>query len=137
MLMLEVFNTRMGGEPLPEEYAGAFTNWLVDLPSPKRTPMSDAALRGRDLFVSDEVGCADCHEGARLTNNDTADVGTGAAFQVPSLIGVGTRAPYMHDGCAQTLEERFETWCGGNQHGNVDHLDDEQLADLIAYLETL
>ena len=34
-----------------------------------------------------------CHSGALFTNNATVDVGTGRAFQVPSLRGVAWRAP--------------------------------------------
>ena len=30
-----------------------------------------------------------CHNGPKLTNAQTVDVGTGAPFQVPSLVGVG------------------------------------------------
>jgi cytochrome c peroxidase len=36
----------------------------------------------------------------------TVDVGTGSALQVPSLHGLALRAPYMHDGCAETLLDR-------------------------------
>lgn len=42
----------------------------------------------------------------------------------------------MHDGCAETLEDRFGA-CGGNFHGNVAHLPGTGLSDLIAYLKTL
>ena len=54
------------------------------------------------------AGCITCHSGPRLTNAQTVDVGTGAPFQVPSLVGVGTRGPFMHDGCAKTLDDRFK-----------------------------
>jgi hypothetical protein len=72
-----------------------------------------------------------------LTNNDTVDVGTGGPFQVPSLVGIAHRAPFVHTGCASTLRERFDPSCGGTDHGKVDDLTETQIDDLIAYLETL
>jgi hypothetical protein len=44
----------------------------------------------------------------------------------------------MHNGCAETLNERFSSECGGGaQHGVTSHLSDGQKADLVAYLESL
>jgi len=56
---------------------------------------------------------------------------------VPSLIAVGYRAPFMHNGCAATLAARFDPKCGGNNHGNTASLSDAQRGDLVAYLESL
>ena len=55
------------------------------------------------------------------------------------LVGIASRAPFMHDGCAKTLKERFtNTACGGgDQHGKTSQLSDAQLDDLVAYLESL
>jgi cytochrome c peroxidase len=72
-----------------------------------------------------------------MTNNSTVDVGTGRAFQVPSLLGVAYRAPYMHGGCAGTLEDRFGSCGGGDRHGNTSALAAGQVADLVAYLKSL
>jgi hypothetical protein len=44
----------------------------------------------------------------------------------------------MHDGCAKTLADRFVAPCGGgDQHGVTSHLGAAQIADLVAYLESL
>ena len=43
----------------------------------------------------------------------------------------------MHDGCAATLDQRFDTNCGGDRHGHVDALDAQQRSDLVAYLSSL
>lgn len=136
-LMHEVFTGRMGGAELTPAYRDVFSDWLLTLTPPPSRATSDASERGRVLFSSAEVGCADCHAGPALTNNDTVDVGTGAALQVPSLLGIGLRAPFMHDGCAPTLADRFDPACGGDRHGDVTHLSAEEIADLVAYLETL
>ena len=55
-----------------------------------------------------------------------------------SLLGVGARAPFMHDGCASDLTGRFSAYCGGgDDHGKTSQLDQAQIADLVAYLESL
>ena len=57
--------------------------------------------------------------------------------KVPSLRGIGARAPFMHDGCAKTLTDRF-TVCGNStSHGLTQTLGPTEIADLVAYLETL
>jgi hypothetical protein len=75
---------------------------------------------------------------ALLTNNQSFAVGTGGEFQVPPLVNLAYRAPYMHNGCAPTLMARFtDASCGGGDtHGRTAQLSTDQLADLIAYLET-
>jgi cytochrome c peroxidase len=80
----------------------------------------------------------DCHSGPKLTSAGTFDVGTGQAFQVPSLVGLGTRAPYMHDGCAVQMIDRFSAACGGGDaHGKTSHLSPQEIDDLAAYLSSL
>ncbi|MDF2692168.1 MAG: surface antigen protein, partial [Labilithrix sp.] len=116
----------------------ALRSWLVRLPAPHVSPAADteAALRGKVLFES-VAGCSGCHSGAKLTNNETVDVGTGGAFQVPSLLGLGVRAPYLHDGRAATLLERFGPAGGGDAHGTTSQLDAAAVDDLVRYLESL
>jgi cytochrome c peroxidase len=89
------------------------------------------------LFESDEVGCLACHAGEQLTTNALVDVGTGGKFKVPSLRGVAARAPFLHDGCAPTLADRFGPCGGGQFHGETSFLTELDVADLVAYLETL
>jgi cytochrome c peroxidase len=95
-----------------------------------------SALRGQAIFTDTTVGCSGCHSGAKLTNNATLDVGTGGAFQVPPLIGVGWRTPLLHDGCAATLADRFGN-CATPQHGQIGTLSSTNIADLVSYLQTL
>ncbi len=137
-LVHEVFVGRMGGPALDPRQVATLSGWLDKIPALPNGAAADApaALRGRALFESPEVACASCHSGARFTNNQTLDVGTGGAFQVPSLLGVAARAPYLHDGCAATLHDRFGA-CGGSQHGGTAQLSSSQIDDLVAYLETL
>jgi mono/diheme cytochrome c family protein len=140
-LMGEVFVNRMGGLEQPEDRVASLGEWLDTieaLPAPDALD-ADAVERGADLFHSAEVGCATCHAGEKLTNNANVEVGTGRAFQVPSLTAIAHRAPFMHDGCAATLRDRLvdPTCGGGDAHGKTSQLTTEQLDDLVAYLESL
>jgi cytochrome c553 len=138
-LVSEVFERRMGGAHLVSGQIQLLSQWIATLhPNrPLRAADDAAALRGRALFESSDVGCSGCHSGDMLTDNQTLDVGTGGAFQVPSLIGVAYHQPYIHDGCANTLHDRFDPSCGGALHGNTAALSQDQIADLVAYLESL
>jgi mono/diheme cytochrome c family protein len=137
-LMADVFQGRMGGAVADMARVGDLKTWLDQIPTIPTSEWNDAGTvaRGKDLFAS--AGCGSCHVGADFTNNQSADVGTGGTFQVPQLHGLGFRAPYMHTGCAPTLQARFSSECGGDKrHGNVAGLSDAQLGDLVAYLDTL
>ena len=103
-LMTDMFQGRMSGPVLATDQGAALLGWLDRQPrAPKPQPADAAAVaHGQALFQDPTHGCAVCHAGSHMTNNQTVDVGTGGRFQVPSLIGVGSRAPYMHDGCAPT-----------------------------------
>ena len=137
-LIHEVFESRMGGTRPNKQQIGAFVRWVDTVPTPPAAVVDAAAAeRGRVLFDSATVGCADCHSGPMLTNNKSYDVGTGGIFQVPTLRGVGSRAPFLHTGCAPTLRDRFSACGGGDQHGNTSSLTPAQIDDLVAYLETL
>ena len=139
-LVSTVFVGRMGGLMPPGTQVTAIASWLDAQPTlPKAAPADpQAVVRGKQLFESAAVGCATCHSGTHFTNNSAAAVGTGKAFQVPSLIGVAQRAPYMHSGCASTLVARFDPACGGgDSHGKTSQLASDQVADLVSYLQTL
>lgn len=139
-LMGDVFVNRMGGQQVNASQVAAIGSWLDGQSLlPKAAPHDPQAVeRGKALFNDAKVACASCHSGEHLTGNQSADVGTGKAFQVPSLIGIATRAPYMHNGCAKTLRARFDAACGGgDRHGQTSHLAPNQIDDLVLYLETL
>jgi hypothetical protein len=139
-LVQEVFVGRMAGFQPETDQTSALASWIDRQPEFKVSASDPAAsARGKSLFESDAVGCNGCHSGPHLTNNQTVDVGTGAALQVPSLHDVGLRAPLMHDGCAKSLADRFsDAACGGgDKHGHTSQLSAAQVSDLIAYVSTL
>jgi mono/diheme cytochrome c family protein/DNA-binding beta-propeller fold protein YncE len=142
----DVFVGRMSGSQLTDPQIDALARWVDRIPvMPTRAaatmaaPELDAIARGRALFTSSDVGCVNCHSGAKYSNNLTVSVGTGPALQVPTLVGVRWRAPYMHTGCAATLRDRFtHPECGGGDlHGHTSQLSDAQIDDLVAYLQSL
>jgi hypothetical protein len=139
-VMSQVFVGRMGGVNQAQPRTDVLSSWLFGMqrtPAIRDTADADAA-RGKELFESTSVGCSSCHSGEKLTNNQTVAIDSAREkLQVPSLLGVGYRAPFMHDGCAATLAARFDPACGGNAHGNVAGLSEAQKNDLVAYLESL
>jgi mono/diheme cytochrome c family protein len=143
VLIDEVMVRRMGGPPESDARKSALKGWLFSLrpPAPILAATDARVVRGQALFASPEVGCASCHAGAVMTTNQNAYVGTtdrGHVLQVPSLRGVAFRGPFLHNGCAATLRDRFDPGCGGgDQHGRTSQLAEPELDDLIAYLESL
>ena len=130
----------MSGGTATEEQIMSLAGWIDRIPAPRGVIVDEGAvLRGEELFNSPELGCTSCHNGALLTNHQIVTVGTGGAVKVPSLLGVGARAPYLHTGCAETLRNRFtQAACGGgDSHGHTSHLSEAELSDLIQYLEAL
>jgi DNA-binding beta-propeller fold protein YncE/mono/diheme cytochrome c family protein len=130
---------RLGGGGLRKDENRALAAFLESVPSP-RTPTRAAAevARGKRLFASAELGCSACHGGSRLTDRTRHDLaGTLDKVDTPSLIGLASSAPYYHDGSAATLEALLTD--RGLVHGMADvtDLSDAQVADLVAYLETL
>ncbi len=87
--------------------------------------MSESAIRGRKIFMSEKAKCFDCHfspdftgdefrniglyngkelndAGRFLITNDSSDLGK---FKVPSLRNISMTGPYMHNGMFKTLRE--------------------------------
>jgi cytochrome c peroxidase len=124
----------------------AYLRSLEPRPSPHRRPdgsLTDAARRGKKLFHSKKVGCADCHPAPLYSDGKRHNVGTRAPFDktarfdTPSLIEVYRTAPYLHDGSAATLREVLTEDNQKDQHGVTSHLSDRQIHDLVQYMLSL
>jgi YVTN family beta-propeller protein len=131
-------------EPSDSE-AEALEAYLSRLRIPAAAAMPDektqAAIgRGKALFEG-KAGCRDCHAGGKFTDRSLHDVGTGsdeaAEFDTPTLPGISTTAPYLHDGRAATLEEIFMKHNPAGLHGRASDLSPQELADLVAFLKSL
>ncbi|MBO6602340.1 MAG: c-type cytochrome [Roseicyclus sp.] len=77
--------------------------------------------------------------GNYVVTKDEADWGR---FVTPSLWDVGQTAPYMHSGVYGTLEEVvafYNEGGGADDRGGLEplDLDDQQMADLVAFLDSL
>jgi cytochrome c553 len=123
-------------------------------------PTTDLA-RGRALFVA--AGCASCHGGPTWTRSAMPgpagtldpdgngmvdavlyDVGTvnprdvrgATGFDVPSLLGVGQSAPYLHDGSYWTLEALLASG-HPDPDGAGNGLTPEERALLSAFLHAI
>jgi hypothetical protein len=115
----------------------ALETWLGRLPAPSPGVVTNigAVERGRGVFVAS--GCATCHAGETYTDDALHDLGTGARFKTPSLLGVGGRSQLLHDGCAEALPDVLGA-CGGDAtHQILDRSSAQQVSDLVAFLTTL
>ncbi len=133
-------------------YCNSFEFELLSPHIPARGKLSAAAERGKQLFFSDEVGCAKCHSGPYYTDSNLKkpynlhDVGTGTEdpsekmgplYDTPTLIGVYRTAPYLHHGKAKTLLDVLTTCNKQDNHGKTSHLKPNELDDLVAFLRSL
>lgn len=143
-------------DPLGEKNAGlspeldalaAYTNSHRFKLSPHaKNGLTAAALRGKELFFSKEVGCAECHSGPYYTDRKMHNVGTGEddptelmgpEYDTPTLLGVYRSAPYLHHGKATTLMEVLTTANRQDRHGKTSSLNEQQLSDLVEFLKML
>lgn len=134
-LLGDTFVARMGGAMPDPTQVAALTTFLDQLPVPRVPTRAQPVdmTKGRAAF--EKAGCHACHSGARFTNDSTMAIGLDESWQVPSLRGVSRRAPFMHNGCAKTMDDRFkDPSCGGRSHGDLSVLDDAEKAQLTAYL---
>jgi cytochrome c553 len=138
VLSNDVYTGRMGGQMLTSDQTSALMSWVQTIPPPPAPSWVDsaAASRGKAIFEGATAACSTCHSGPKLTNNQTMNVSTCGTFQVPPLVGVGWRAPLMHNGCAATFADRFGK-CATSGHGSLKGLSAANLADLTAYLDSL
>ncbi|MEZ6135342.1 MAG: hypothetical protein R3C53_10575 [Pirellulaceae bacterium] len=143
------FTSTMQGKSADEDDIVALAAYLDSLkppPNPFRTAnqqLSAAAMRGKLLFESAEVGCSQCHAGERFSDGLIHDVGLGSesdkyeGYNTPSLIGAYRKVRYLHDGRAKTLERVLTKYHRSDEIGGGQELDDSQIADLIEYIKSL
>ena len=124
--------------------------------------LSDAEIRGKDLFFSSKTNCTNCHGGFNFTEytfenngiyamytdegrmrftNDSADF---ARFKTPTLRNIEFTGPYMFDGSMTTLEQIVDHYnSGGKAFPNKRHkivplgLNNQEKADLVEFLKSL
>ncbi len=124
----------------------AFLDTLTPPPiarQPVDETQAAAVERGQRLFVSDAASCANCHSGSYFTDGEKHDVGLASSYDVyegfntPSLLDVANRAGYLHHGRAKSLADLLTDLHSPAKVSGTRELTSEEVADLVAYLETL
>jgi hypothetical protein len=142
-LVTDVITRQVFAPNISAEASDAMLSWLDRLPAFSLSTLDPTAMGGKTLFGSNALGCTSCHNGPQLTNNqtvsmnaDTEDAGVAdEALQVPSLLGLALRAPYMHDGCASDLSVLFhDPACARAVHKKLAAMSGTDATALQAYL---
>ncbi len=145
ILCNEVFTHRMGGGSMLSTQTSVLSRFINAIPRvPVRATLDQTRVAaGQDIFQG-LGGCVGCHAGPTASLSANMDIGkvdkVGARvpLQVPMLLGVADRAPYMHDGCADSLMARLTNpSCAGAAHGNTADLSADDKQSLVEYLESL
>ena len=103
--------------------------------------LSKAAKRGKKIFK--KQSCTDCHPAPLYTDMKMYDLGTttgpdvGRKVDTPALIEVWRTAPYLHDGRAATLREAFTIYNKDDKHGKTSKLSEQEINDLVEYMQSL
>jgi YVTN family beta-propeller protein len=135
--------------------------YIESLPAPRPDPRggrvdgreTGASARGRAIFertrradgteIPEAERCVTCHPPPHYSNLRRAGVGTQSptddtgTYDVPHLTAIGSKAPYLHDGRALSLEEIWTASDVGDLHGVVTDLTKTDLNDLVEFLKGL
>ena len=136
-----VFNELLNAQNIAYALA-AFQRSLLSYQSPydaylqgDKEALSPEQLRGKELFMSEELNCVACHSGFNFSDSEfyniglyldyadkgrwrvTEDKNDEGKFKVPTLRNIELTAPYMHDGSINTLEQVVDF----KMSGGADH----------------
>ena len=132
-----------------------FDRWLQG----EKEALNAAQQRGRMIFFT-RGQCAICHIGDNFTDHAFHNVGTGTAddlgrfavtqaapdrgrFKTPSLRNWKGREPFMHDGRFASMRDVLQFYSNppapqvGESELDPLELDEDEIADLLAFLDTL
>ena len=130
---------RMGGTGLAEAdglKVASFIDWTREPDLPLHGSTSASVLRGKEIFEREDVGCADCHNGAAFTDNEAYDMYGITGVRTRSLIGIAASAPYLHDGSAPTIDAVLVSARDGEM-GDTSGLNSGEMKDLADYVKSL
>ena len=109
---------------------------------PRRKPMDPAAvMRGEAVFNSRK--CGDCHAPPNYTAASNFSVGLESStdvykgFNPPSLRGVGSRSPFLHDGRTFLLSDVLTKHHRPSQLNGMQDFSQQELKDIMAFLKSL
>lgn len=129
-------------EYLEEDDPETWKAYLAAKSAADAHPMSESAIRGKDLFFSEKSNCTACHAGANFSDELYHNLGVGmegwekdeskvdwgryvvtknekdkGAFKTPTVRNAALTGPYMHDGSQKTLREVVD-WYAKGGHAN-------------------
>ena len=131
---------RLGGTGITGQQAGDLAAFLKSVEPPRKPTVESpkAVARGKALFASDKTGCATCHSGPLMTDQQSYDLSSDLGkVDTPSLVGLANSAPYYHDGSAATLEALLKGNANIHGMGRISKLTDAEISDLVQYMKTL
>ena len=149
-------------EDMKTDDVASYAKYEAALSAAIAHPMSESAVRGRELFFSERVNCSACHVGANLADEKYHNLGIGmdakepdlgryvvtkveadkGAFKTPTIRNVEFSAPYMHDGSLATLMDVVEHYNkGGTPNKWLSDkvkplkLTDQEKLDLVEFMK--
>lgn len=137
--IVESFTQSMQGEPPTEAEVEAVAAYLRSLEW-KRSPYP-ANPAGQRVFLA--KGCPSCHGGETYAAPTITPVGLEEpgdvyrGYNPPSLRNVYSRAPYLHDGRATTLEEVLTRYHRPKTLTGQPDCTPQELRDLVGFLKSL
>lgn len=128
----------MHGDSISERQTEDLVAYLESLQPPPSHFSTDTVLVDRGRRVFNRQNCDSCHPPPSYTSRETYDVGLADAtgrrrFNPPSLLGLGQRDAFFHDGQVTDLEDLVRK----TQHQLDDPLDTAEAAALLAFLKSL
>ena len=110
---------------------------VISLSEARGKHLDMAVSRGKLLF--ENRGCADCHAAPTYTSHDVYDVGVvdemkQRLFNPPSLRGVSQLGPELFHDCRA---DGIRGVLVNQKHHLKEQLSDQQVSDLIAFLNAL
>ncbi|MCH5374941.1 MAG: c-type cytochrome [Planctomycetes bacterium] len=107
-------------------------------PGVPRGTLTEAARRGKTIFEG-KGRCSSCHPHPTFTSMRQIDpgLGSGVAYDIPSLIEIWRTAPYLHSGEALSLRETITDFNFMQKRGTTGDLSDQEMDDLVQYLKSL
>tara|TARA_R110002096_G_scaffold16898_1_gene57627 strand:- start:74253 stop:76175 length:1923 start_codon:yes stop_codon:yes gene_type:complete len=134
---------RLGGHGIAPSDAKDLQAYLENMEGVRVAGLANATLsakqhRGKALFNREDVGCRTCHSGKNYSDGKSYEMGDDLdKVNTPSLIGLAASAPYYHDGSAASLRALVLGNASVQGMGHMEILDDKEVDELIAFLETL
>ncbi len=130
----------MGGADVSASDRAALEAYTASLPAfrrgrtnPDGSPGEPHTLRMKRGFELFSKHCAGCHPAPLFTDRRSHDVGTGGAFDTPTLLGIADSAPYGHDGRFASLPDAVRAMAAA---GDATASEIE-LESLVEYLKLL